>query len=319
MTPELMSEVAFYGQNQTSFKRARRMINKALKLDINEETIREVTEHVGKLVFEQDTRRAEETISNIHNLNCDAKEEGVLYIQTDGAAVNTRVEDENGSTWRENKTVMAFKSKDMIHRKDGGHIITAKEYLPFIGTSEEFKMYMLDIAVRAGYGKIKEVVIISDGAAWIRTVCNEIFPDAVLILDLYHLKENIYTYAKHKYPGNPVKYTSWAESAIKMIEDEEPEKLLDILPENEKLPPGCVNLRSYISNNLDRIKYRQYKENGYFVGSGAIESGNKLIVQQRLKQAGMRWSVPGAQYVLSLRAKDESDLWEQYVKTAIAA
>ena len=319
MTAELMSEVAFYGQNQTSFTRARRMIDRALKQDINEETIREVTEYVGKLVFEQDTNRAEETISNIQNLDCATKEDGVLYIQTDGAAVNTRVEDENGSTWRENKTVMVFRDKDMIHRKDGGHIITKKEYLPFIGTSEDFKKYMLDIAVRAGYGKIKKVVVISDGATWIRTVCNEIFPDAVLILDLYHLKENIYTYAKHKHPGNPAKYTSWAESAIKMIEDGQPEKLLDILPENEKLPPGCVNLRHYISGNLDRIKYREYRENGYFIGSGAIESGNKLIVQQRLKQAGMRWSVTGAQHVLSLRAKDESDLWVQHVKTVLAA
>ena len=248
MTRELMSEVAFFGQNQPSFKRARRMINRALKLDINEETIREVTEYVGKLVFEQDTGRAEETIANIHKIDSSVKEDGVLYIQTDGAAVNTRIEDENGSTWRENKTVMVFKDKDMIHRKDGGHIITKKEYLPFIGTSEDFKKYMLDIAVRAGYGKIKEVVVISDGAPWIRTVCSEIFPDAVLILDLYHLKENIYTYAKHKFSCNEKEYVPWAEIFIDKIEKGKVEEALDLLPEDEKLPSNVVNLRTYINN-----------------------------------------------------------------------
>ena len=319
MTRSLIQEVAYYGQNQSSFKRARRLINKALKLDINEETIREATEYVGNLVFKQDTERASETLANIHKIDSDTKEDAVLYIQADGAAVNTRVEDENGSTWRENKMVMAFKDKDMIHRKDGGHIITKKEYLPFIGSSEEFKKYMLDIAVRAGYGKVKKTVVISDGAQWIRTICNEIFPDAILILDLYHLKENIYTYAKFKYPANPAKYTAWAESAIKMIEDGHPEKLLAILDKDEKLPAGCVNLYHYISTNLDRIKYREYRESGYFVGSGAIESSNKLIVQQRLKQAGMRWGVTGAQSVLSLRAKDESLLWDVHVPVALSA
>ena len=322
MTRGLMAEVAFYGQSQPSFERARRMITKALKMEINEETIRQVTETVGEIVFNQDTKRAENTLKNIHTLGngvAAMNKDNVLYIQIDGAAVNTRVQDENGSTWRENKTVMVFSDRDMIHRKDGGHIITKKEYLPLIGTSEDFKKYVLDAAARAGYGTIEQVVVIADGASWIKTICSEIFPDAVMILDLYHLRENIYTYAKYKFPGDTAKYTAWAESAIKMIENEEADKLLALLPEGEKLPTGCVNLRHYISGNLDRITYQKFRDAGYFVGSGAIESGNKLIVQQRLKQAGMRWSVKGAQAVLSLRAKDESNLWEDYVVPAVTA
>ena len=316
-----MAEIAFYGQSQPSFDRARRMIGKALKMDINEETIRQVTETVGEIVFKQDTQRAEETLKNIHKIGegtATPDEDTVLYVQIDGAAVNTRVEDENGSTWRENKTVLVFRNKDMIRRKDGGHIITKKEYLPLIGSSEDFKKYVLDAAVRAGYGTtVSKVVVIADGATWIKTICNEIFPDAIMILDLYHLRENIYSYAKYKFPNDAARYTAWAESAIKMVEDEQVENLLELLPEGEKLPTGCVNLRHYITSNLDRIKYQEYWSAGYFVGSGAIESGNKLIVQQRLKQAGMRWSVDGGQSVLSLRAKDESDLWEVSVLPAL--
>ena len=60
---------------------------------------------------------------------------------------------------------------------------------------------------------------------------------------------------------------------------------------------------------MDKIKYPEYRAKGYFVGSGAIESANKVIVQRRLKQSGMRWSVSGAQAVLTLRAKVESRLW----------
>jgi len=318
MTRRLMTEVAFYGQNQSSFDGARLMLRKALGLDINEETIREVTERIGNAVFEEDTRNAKATLANIHNIGNEPKKDTVLYVMMDGAAVNTRIEDENGSTWRENKTVLAFSGKDMIKRKDGGHIITKKEYMSFIGSSEDFKAYVLDVAVRAGYGMVKETVIIADGAAWIRNMCEEIFPDAVQILDLYHLKENIYSYAKHKYNHNSAEYTAWAETAIQKIEDGYVEELLAELPDDEKLPAGVVKLKTYVANNRDKIRYSEYRKKGYFVGSGAIESANKLIVQRRLKQAGMRWSVNGAQAVLSLRAKVESGLWDQVVQKLVA-
>ena len=88
---------------------------------------------------------------------------------------------------------------------------------------------------------------------------------------------------------------------------------MQTLPNDEKLPAGVVNLKSYITNKRDKINYSHYRESGWFVGSGAIESANKLIVQRRLKQAGMRWSVDGAQSLLTLRAKVESNLWHTVV------
>lgn len=310
ITKELMVEIAFYGQNQSSFDGARHIIKRALGMDINEETIRKVTEEVGRAVYDKDKERAKETLANIHRIDTSQQKRATLYIEMDGAAVNTRVEDENGSTWRENKTVMVFTDKDMIKRKDEGHIITKKEYMAYIGTSEDFKAFVFDAALRAGYGRIENVVVIADGATWIRNMCEEIFPDAVQILDLFHLKENIYDYAKYKFSGDASKYTAWAEAFIEKIENGQTDEAIASLPDNEKLPVGTVNLKTYLYNNCDKINYSEYREAGYFVGSGAIESANKLIVQRRLKQAGMRWSVDGAQALLTLRSKVESNLWD---------
>jgi len=319
MTKEMILEVAFYGQNQSSFSDASAMIKRAMGLEINKETVRAITEAVGKRVFEADTRKAEHLINNMHEIEMSEKKDGrTLYIMTDGAAVNTRIEDENGSTWRENKTVIVFTNKDLIKRKDGGNIIINKEYAAFIGSAEEFRGYVLSAAVNAGYGKVSEVVIIADGAAWIRNMSKELFPEATQILDLYHLKENIYTYARHKFSQNEKEYVPWAESVIAKIEKGEAAEVLKQLPEYEKLPAGVVNLRTYMTNNIDKINYPEYKRKGYFVGSGAIESANKVVVQRRLKQAGMRWSVEGAQAVLTLRAKIESNLWDRDVRSLCA-
>ena len=57
----------------------------------------------------------------------------------------------------------------------------------------------------------------------------------------------------------------------------------------------------------------EYLAKGYFIGSGAIESGNKIVLQKRLKLAGMRWNVPTAQCMLTIRARVESGLWDEVV------
>jgi hypothetical protein len=310
MTRSVKLEAIYFAQNQMSFGRAAEVIKRVYKIDINRETIREIAEKTGTKVFERDGLEAEELLANIHNIEADEKKPGVVYIMTDGAAVNTRIEDENGSTWRENKTVIAFSNKDLIKRKDEGNIIVRKEIAPLIGTSEDFKKFALRTAVAAGYGKYNETVVIGDGASWIRHMSNEIFPNAIQVLDLYHLKENIYKFAKHIF-NDSAEIVKWAETIIDKIENHYAvDEALAMIPFIEKLPDNVPNLKTYIENNRSKINYPMLREQGYFVGSGAIESIQKTIVHQRLKRAGMRWGVDGAQALLTLRAKDESKRWD---------
>ena len=61
------------------------------------------------------------------------------------------------------------------------------------------------------------------------------------------------------------------------------------------------------------INYPEYVSKGYFIGSGAIESGNRSTMQERLKLPGKRWDITTAQYVLSAKMKYDSGLWDSYV------
>lgn len=310
MTKALTLEVAYIAQNQVSFEKAEMMLDRAYGIRVNRETVREIAEALGAKAFVEDARQAENLFANITDMGIDKKEPGVIYLMVDGAAVNTRVEDENGSTWRENKLAVAFSDKSVIKRKDGGGIITRKEIAALIGPSDEFKKHALLAATKAGYGYLSETVIIGDGAAWIRDMSDELFPDATHILDLYHLKENIYSYSKFLHGQDDRKMIAWAQTVIAKIEDHyDVDGALSLIPQGVTRPNGVVNLRGYIENNRGRINYPLYKRKGYYVGSGAIESANKTIVQQRLKRAGMRWGVSGAQAMLTLRAKEESGRW----------
>jgi hypothetical protein len=94
------------------------------------------------------------------------------------------------------------------------------------------------------------------------------------------------------------------------------EEVLSILQSTEShmSARAPVNLIGYITNNKRNINYPDYIKKGYFIGSGAIESGNKIVLQDRLKRAGMRWNVDSAQAMLTLKSKAESNLWYEDVE-----
>jgi hypothetical protein len=58
----------------------------------------------------------------------------------------------------------------------------------------------------------------------------------------------------------------------------------------------------YFTQNKNRMRYASLGANGYHIGSGLVESACKTVVGMRLKGSGMRWSKPGAEAMLSLRA-----------------
>lgn len=213
------------------------------------------------------------------------------------------------------KLGLTFLDKDIIKRKNDSAIITKKEYVTYLGSVNEFKKVLFDSAARAGYGKVKKVIVIGDGAHWIWAMSKELFPDAECILDYYHITENIYDYAREVFDYQEKKYKKWAEAVIYYVKTEQFKKALKKITDNP-LPERAnktVNLEGYIKNNMDKMKYLEYKNKGYYIGSGMIESGNKTVVQKRMKQAGMRWSVDGGQYMAVLRAKHESNRWSDVV------
>jgi hypothetical protein len=321
MTPEVMLNAAYWAQGQCSYQEAEESILRAYQLKINDDTIRQVANYIGSLVFQEDCKQAESAFNKLNQGRLqfpDRKKKGILYIEVDGAALNTRSKDANGSSWRENKLGIVFSSDNVYtwknHRGEKQRQIMKREYVAYIGSVSEFKKHVLSCALKNGYGKYEKTVMISDGATWIRNMREELFPDAQQILDFYHLCENVNTFAKHLFGMEPSKYAKWADEICALLKASRYKEVLVDL-KGRKKPDLCpVDLYGYIQNNVDNIDYAHYLEEGLFIGSGAIESGNKSVLHQRLKQAGMRWNPQTAQYLLTLRAKYKSRLWVQEVE-----
>ena len=318
MSPALMLRCAYWAQNQSSYQAAEDVIRRTYGMVINDDTIRLVTNYIGKAVFDEDCRKTNALFQRYDHgdLVFKHRKKGILYIEADGAALNTRHKNDEGSTWRENKLGVVYPSDSIRYwtNKKGErvHHIEKREYVSFIGSAEEFSKHLYRCAVENGYGEYQETVILSDGAAWIAHMVSDLFPDAQHILDLFHLKENVYDFARNKFKMDETKYNAWAKRICDLLENGKADQVLAELKPDEKYA-NCVNLRHYITEHIDHINYPEYKAKGYFCGSGAIESGNKVVLQRRLKQAGMRWEPQTAQYLLTLKSKYESERWERDV------
>ena len=87
------------------------------------------------------------------------------------------------------------------------------------------------------------------------------------------------------------------------------------LKSNKKnLIEAITDLERYLTNNKSRIDYQSYLKAGLMIGSGVVESSNRRVVTQRLKQAGMHWSKRGAEGVMALRAAylSNSNRWTSF-------
>ena len=152
-----------------------------------------ITEYIGKLVYDYNYNKALEVWNKRANMGIKIiHKKGIIYIQADGATINTRIEDENGSTWRENKLGILFAETDMYKRKDKSNIINHKEFVSYIGSGDTFRILLFAKTVELRYWEYENIVFISDGATWLRNMISELFPEAIQILDKYHLIENIY-------------------------------------------------------------------------------------------------------------------------------
>jgi hypothetical protein len=68
---------------------------------------------------------------------------------------------------------------------------------------------------------------------------------------------------------------------------------------------------SYFRRNKARMRYAEWKREGFMIGSGVVEAACKTLVAQRLKLSGMRWGAHGAQAILTMRGWDQSDRFDE--------
>ena len=154
--------------------------------------------------------------------------------------------------------------------------------------------------------RLRHALILGDGAPWIWALAAEHFGQRTEVIDWYHATEHLWALGKALWGEDTPETRRWVERAKALLWDEGAAALLatwrTLRPATAPAAEVLRRERGYFTTNAGRMRYPQYRARGLPVGSGAVESGAKHVVQQRMKRAGMRWSFGGAQALLALCA-----------------
>ena len=161
----------------------------------------------------------------------------------------------------------------------------------------------------------KRVVFLSDGGKWLKSVKSSEFPFATAILDFYHATEHLEpVLAALGLKKGTKKYREKFRYYCKRIKAGKIESVIrsadDACPKSKW--KDMRKALKYFRDNVDRMHYDQYIEEGLFIGSGPVESGCKTVLGARLKQSGMFWSLRGAKGMIPLRTLEKSGRFEEF-------
>jgi len=250
---------------------------------------------------------------------------GQLYICMDGIYVRSH----NGKgNWQEGKVGFICTDERESVGDKGRQRIPVKRYISSFESSSIFGGRVYAEAVKMGLFQYAEVLVLGDGARWIREIRRQCFRNAVYILDWYHLHRRVCDTFRQTFPAEktlrqkfrrPITGCLWKgqkEEALGKLK----ELYVQLLSEGKKellsQRNGLEELIAYIENNWEEIvNYRQMQRDGYLIASTLVEGAANIVVAKRQKKhQGMHWSRTGADNLSALRTLWLNDDWEDYWK-----
>lgn len=170
-------------------------------------------------------------------------------------------------------------------------------------------------AIRRRFDQAQRKVVIGDGAPWIWNIAEELFPDAIQIVDRFHVKENLTRVSQALYPASVQQAHQWAQRRHQELDDGKGSALHKAVARQARRCEEARKCADYLHHNRRRMRYPEFHDQELCTSSGVVEAGCKVTTTTRLKRAGMHWTVRGANAIIALRCCRLSgrfeDFWER--------
>lgn len=284
----------------TGFAQAGRLVEELIGIRVDDNTLARTAEQAGGVAMAREQEAVERFQASRAFPEARVRPSR-LYVSWDGTTAPMR------DGWREAKCAAIYWADAAAGRQ--------QRYVSGFQSSERFGWQVWCEACRCGLREAEEVVVLADGAEWIWKQVQTYMPRAVQILDWYHASEHVWACAHKLYGEGSESASAWADRMLGVLWEQGGRALLDRLrgsPVGAERTESLAELTRYVTNNVSRMDYPAYRRRGLDVGSGPVEAACKVLVGARLKQAGMRWTLPGAAAILSLRTLWCNDDWRAF-------
>jgi hypothetical protein len=297
-----MQELMVYAGHLDCYVKCEEVLEKYTCVKVNPSQVYRVTDHVSESLKEEEVK-IERTLQPV-------SKENVLYVEIDGSMILTRNKEE---PWKEIKLGRLFRDVDCLNPNSEVSYLRDSQYVGHFGGSKEFCEKLGGVI--DSYGDLKDrLVFINDGATWIREWIADNYPLAVSVLDYYHASEYLYEFADKAFPDDSAQKDKWCDQQKELLLASKVETVIANISSVDAKEKDKKKITSYYQNNKERMKYEQYRNTGCgIVGSGAIESAHRTVIQKRMKQSGQRWSTKGAKNMLRLRVISMNRQWSKVI------
>ena len=281
-------------------------------------TARRMTEAAGAAYVEvqdkQATRLARATEDDVRGEVADK-----LLLSVDGAMVHTV-----GGEWNEVKT-MTIGRIEAATVHNGEMQIRSDQHSYFSRRSEsnDFIHQALVETQRRGIECSTTVCAVTDGAEWIQTFVDAHRPDAVRILDFYHAAEHLAEVGRSVYGTETPEFQAWFAQQRHELRHGNPDLVLAELRQlaqriaTVEMCSAIKKTLQYFESRRAMIDYAHFVEQGYPIGSGAGEACHKVVIEQRMKQSGMRWAKRNVNPMAALRNMVCNDRWDEGMREVV--
>lgn len=167
---------------------------------------------------------------------------------------------------------------------------------------------------------MRRVVVLGDGAAWIWERAAAFLGiggvEVIEIVGIYHAYGYLWAVGHAVFGVGSPQAAAWVEPLKERLYEHGAAPVLAALAALTPATPEAAEAHqaavSYFTPHAARMDYPRFVAAHLPIGSGAVESSCKCVVEARAKQAGMRWSTAGVQHVASLRALHRSGRWDAF-------
>jgi hypothetical protein len=233
-----------------------------------------------------------------------------LQISADGAMVPLR-----HGIWAEVRTLVIGEVQAPLLEQ--GEKVIHTRHLSYFSrkvSAQEFQRLALVEFQRRGVEQAEAVAAVMDGAEWEQGLVDFHCPQAIRILDFPHALEHVNPIGEFLHGEHTSESQAWLKEHSRRLKQEGPDVLLRELNKLQRKHPDAQVISSnlaYLNKRKSQMQYPLFQAQGWPIGSGIVESGNKLVVQARLKGAGMHWEEKNVNPMLALRNILCSGRWKE--------
>jgi hypothetical protein len=310
LTPTLVEGLTRLGA-WMPFEQAAKLLGDFWRVPVSESTARRQTEALGAAYAAVQTAEVERL-----EREQPAAPAGpaVQQLSVDGAFVPLV-----GGQWGEVKLLTLGTVGAAVWEEDEWRVHAHDlSYFGRMTDHQTFERLALGEVHRRGTERAGRVVAVMDGAEWQQGFVDLHRADATRILDFPHAAEYV---AKI---GQAVLGANSAEWLPRQLHDLKHGQEAAVLRELGHLRDRAVQAGSdgevlmeletrlaYLEKRRDQVRYGEFRAAGLPIGSGAVESGNKLVTEARLKGAGMHWAPAHVNPLVALRTAVCADRWAE--------